>query len=49
MSVFDALKDQKQAVPVMVAAAKAAANDASESQEMTHAWLFTGFAREQAA
>jgi DNA polymerase III subunit delta' len=48
-SVFDALRDQKQAVPVMMAAAKAAANDASESQEMTHAWLFTGFGREQAA
>ena len=30
-------------------AAKAAANDASESQEMTHAWLFTGFGREEAA
>ena len=49
MSVFDALVGQKQAVPVMKGAAKAAANDASESQEMTHAWLFTGFGREEAA
>ena len=48
-SVFDSLKNQKQAVPVMQAAAKAAAVDSSESQEMTHAWLFTGFGREQAA
>ena len=49
MSVFDALKGQKQAVPVLKLAARAAASDASESQEMTHAWLFTGFGREQAA
>ncbi len=49
MSVFDAIAGQKQAVPVMKMAAKAAANDASESQEMTHAWLFTGFGREEAA
>jgi len=33
----------------MQAAAKAAAVYSSESQEMTHAWLFTGFGREQAA
>ena len=49
MSVFDALKGQKQALPILVLAAKAAANDASESQEMTHAWLFTGYGREHAA
>ncbi len=49
MSVFDALKGQKQALPILTMAAKAAANDASESQEMTHAWLFTGFGREKAA
>lgn len=49
MSVFDAIAGQKQAVPVMKMAAKAAADDASESQEMTHAWLFTGFGREEAA
>jgi DNA polymerase-3 subunit delta' len=49
VSVFDAIAGQKQAVPVMKMAAKAAADDASESQEMTHAWLFTGFGREEAA
>jgi len=49
VSVFDAIAGQKQAVPVMKLAAKAAADDASESQEMTHAWLFTGFGREEAA
>jgi DNA polymerase-3 subunit delta' len=49
MSVFDALKNQKQALPVLMAASKAAMVDSSESQEMTHAWLFTGFGREGAA
>ena len=49
MSVFDEIKGQKQALPVLKAAASAAAVDSSESQEMTHAWLFTGFGRERAA
>ena len=49
MGVFEEIEDQKQAVPVLVAAAKAAGIDSSESQEMTHAWLFTGFGRERAA
>jgi DNA polymerase-3 subunit delta' len=49
MGVFEALKGQKQALPILQAAAKAAAHDSSESQEMTHAWLFTGFGREHAA
>jgi DNA polymerase-3 subunit delta' len=49
LSVFDEIKRQKQALPVLKAAAGAAAVDNSESQEMTHAWLFTGFGRERAA
>jgi len=49
MSVFDELVSQKQAAPILRAAAAAAAVDESESQEMTHAWLFTGFGRERSA
>ena len=49
MSVFDSIENQKQALLILRAAAEAAANDSSESQEMTHAWLFTGFGREHSA
>jgi len=42
MSVFDDLIDQDAVVTTLKAAAAASKTDNSESQEMTHAWLFTG-------
>jgi len=42
MSVFDELIDQEAVVTTLKAAVSASKLDNSESQEMTHAWLFTG-------
>lgn len=42
MSVFDELIDQEAVVATLKAAVAASKLDNSESQEMTHAWLFTG-------
>ena len=42
MSVFDDLIDQEAVVATLKAAVAASKLDNSESQEMTHAWLFTG-------
>ena len=42
MSVFDALVDQTETVAVLREATRAAKNNEDESQNMTHAWLFTG-------
>jgi len=42
MSVFDDLIDQDAVVTTLKAAVSASKTDNSESQEMTHAWLFTG-------
>ena len=42
MSVFDVLIDQDAVVRTLKAAVAASKLDNSESQEMTHAWLFTG-------
>ena len=42
MSVFNDLIDQDAVVTTLKAAAAASKTDNSESQEMTHAWLFTG-------
>jgi len=42
MSVFDELIDQQAVVTTLKAAVAASKLDNSESQEMTHAWLFTG-------
>ena len=42
MSVFDDLIDQGAAVTMLKVAVSASKTDDSESQEMTHAWLFTG-------
>jgi len=42
MSVFDDLIDQEAVVTTLKAAVVASTLDNSESQEMTHAWLFTG-------
>jgi DNA polymerase III subunit delta' len=42
MSVFDELIDQEAVVTTLKAAVAASKLDNSESQEMTHAWLFTG-------
>ena len=42
MSVFDELIDQEAVVATLKAAVTASKIDNSESQEMTHAWLFTG-------
>jgi len=42
MSVFDELIDQGAVVTTLKAAVAASKLDNSESQEMTHAWLFTG-------
>jgi DNA polymerase III subunit delta' len=42
MSVFDDLIDQEAVVTTLKAAVAASKLDNSESQEMTHAWLFTG-------
>ena len=42
MSVFDELIDQEAVITTLKAAVAASKQDSSESQEMTHAWLFTG-------
>jgi DNA polymerase-3 subunit delta' len=42
MPVFDSLIDQDATVAILKAAVTAARNSEDESQEMTHAWLFTG-------
>jgi len=42
MSIFDDLIDQEAVVTTLKAAVGASKFDNSESQEMTHAWLFTG-------
>ena len=42
MSVFDPLIDQDATVTILKEAVKAARNNEDESQDMTHAWLFTG-------
>ena len=42
MSIFDSLIDQDETVAILRAAVAAARNDEDESQDMTHAWLFTG-------
>ena len=42
MSVFDKLIDQDQVIHTLTEAVAASKNDLDESQEMTHAWLFTG-------
>ena len=40
--IFDDLVDQQPAIEVLNRAISAAHTDGSESQEMSHAWLFTG-------
>ena len=42
MSVFDSLIDQNETVLILKDAVAAAKNNEDESQNMTHAWLFTG-------
>jgi len=42
MSVFDLLIDQDHVISILRDAVKASANGEDQSQEMTHAWLFTG-------
>jgi DNA polymerase-3 subunit delta' len=42
MSVFDSLIDQDETVAILREATAAAKNGEDESQDMTHAWLFTG-------
>ena len=42
MSVFDSLVDQEATVVILKSAVAAARNNDDESQDMTHAWLFTG-------
>jgi DNA polymerase-3 subunit delta' len=42
MSVFDLLIDQEHVVSILHDAVKASADNNNQSQEMTHAWLFTG-------
>ena len=42
MSVFDSLIDQNETVAILKDATIAAKNNEDESQDMTHAWLFTG-------
>lgn len=42
MSVFDVLVDQDETVAILKKATVAAKNGEDESQDMTHAWLFTG-------
>jgi len=42
MSVFDLLIDQEHVISILQDAVRAAANGENQSQEMTHAWLFTG-------
>ena len=42
MNVFDSLIDQDSTVAILKAAVIAAKKNEDESQDMTHAWLFTG-------
>ena len=42
MRVFDNLIDQADTVTILKSAVVAAKNNSDESQDMTHAWLFTG-------
>ena len=42
MRVFDNLIDQSDTVAILRSAVVAAKNNSDESQDMTHAWLFTG-------
>lgn len=42
MRVFDTLIDQLDTVAILKSAVAAAKNNSDESQDMTHAWLFTG-------
>lgn len=42
LSVFDKLIDQEHVISVLREAVSAAADLTNQSQEMTHAWLFTG-------
>ena len=42
MSVFDQLVDQQQVTNVLKDAVLAASDSGNFSQQMTHAWLFTG-------
>jgi len=42
VSVFDNLIDQSETVAILRSAVSAAKNGDDESQDMTHAWLFTG-------
>ena len=42
MSVFDRLIDQGDTVAVLERAVIASRDSTDESQDMTHAWLFTG-------
>ena len=42
MSVFDSLIDQEHVITILKDAVAASRSDTNESQEMTHAWLFTG-------
>ncbi len=42
MSIFDTLIDQSETVTILQRAVTAARDSTDESQDMTHAWLFTG-------
>jgi DNA polymerase-3 subunit delta' len=42
LSVFDNLIDQEHVISVLREAVSASADSSNQSQEMTHAWLFTG-------
>jgi DNA polymerase-3 subunit delta' len=42
MSVFESLVDQEETVAILKSAVVAAKQNEDESQDMTHAWLFTG-------
>ena len=42
MSVFDTLIDQGETIAILQRAVSAARDSLDESQDMTHAWLFTG-------
>jgi DNA polymerase-3 subunit delta' len=41
-SVFDNLIDQEHVISILQEAVSAASDSTNQSQEMTHAWLFTG-------
>ena len=42
MSVFESLVDQEETIAILKSAVVAAKQNEDESQDMTHAWLFTG-------